>query len=187
VPATVVAPRKPNATKPPAGKAKAERDKRAAELKALEDPTLKNRFKRLSTQNKFVLYTLLTLAILQAASQFTTSYAGIYGAAEWAFGTNPFLQGISPLGYDVAIIVFTIKLFMDREEGLSVRWDWVWIGVLAAISSFANVIHTLKVSTGTTPQQVIIGAVISGASPFLLALTADVAASKVFKKPVVTA
>lgn len=170
-------------TKPPAGRASAERQKRAKELQALEaDASLKNRFVRLSTQNRFVLYTLLVLAFFQAASQFITSYAGIYGAAEWAFGENPLLQGLAPLGYDVAIIVFTLKLFSDREEGNPVGWNWVWIGVLASISAFANVIHTLDVSTATTTEQLVIGAVLSGASPFLLALTVDVVASRVFKK-----
>ena len=168
-------------TKAPAGTAQAKRAARATELNAIADPTLKNRFVRLSTQNRFVLFTLLALAVLQAGSQFITSYAGIAGAAEWAFGENPFLQGISPLGYDLAIIAFTIKLFMDREEGLPVNWDWLWIGVLAGISAFANIVHTLAVSTAVNPVQLIIGGVISGASPFLLALTADVAASKVFK------
>lgn len=174
-------------TRPPAGRAQKEREKRAKQLKRIEaDPTIKNRFVRLSTQNRFVMFTLLTLAAAQAVSQFTTSYAGIYAAAEWAFGVNPLLQALAPLGYDVAIIVFTLKLFSDREEGLSVFWDWVWIAILAGVSAFANVIHTLEVSTAATPQQLITGAVISGASPFLLALTADVAASKVFKKVEVT-
>lgn len=183
LPTAVPALRTPTAkAKAPAGTAQKKRDSRAAELKQIADPALKNRFKRLSTQNKFVLFTLLGLALLQAVSTFTTSYAGIAGAAEWAFGVNPFLQGISPLAYDVAIVAFTIKLFMDREEGLEVKWDWVWIGVLATVSAAANLVHTLAVTTAVAPLQLIVGCIISAGSPFLLALTIDVAASKVFKR-----
>jgi hypothetical protein len=169
-------------TKAPAGRTDAERVKRVKQLKDIEAGATANRFVRFSTQNRFVLYTLLTLATLQALSQFVTSYAGIYAAAEWAFGQNVLLQSIAPLGYDVAIIVFTLKLFSDREEGQSVLWDYIWIGVLAGVSAFANVIHTFDVSTAVTTQQLVIGSIISGASPLLLALTADVAASRVFKK-----
>jgi hypothetical protein len=179
---TAKAAKKPNQTKAPAGRARAGRSRRALELKSAEEDKATGRFVRLSSQNRGVLFTLLTLATLQAVSTFTTSYAGMFGAAEWAFGVNPLLQSLAPLAYDVAIVSFTIKLFMDREEGEPVVWNWIWIGVLALISAGANVIHTLTVSTAETVQQLVIGGIIAGASPFLLALTIEVAASKVFKK-----
>lgn len=169
-----------------AGKAKAQREERATFLASLEyaDQPAEKPFKRLSALQRPVLFLLLALALLQGISTFTTSYSGLYGAAAWAVGNQPFLQSIVPFMYDVAIIAFTVKLFMDREEGEKVRWTWFFITLLAFISAGANIIHTLVVSTATTFPQLVVGGIISGGSPFLLALTIEVAASKVFRRAV---
>jgi hypothetical protein len=55
--------------------------------------------------------------------------------------------------------------------------------VLATISSTANVFHTVSVTTAANLPQLIVGCLISGSAPFLLALVIDVAASKVFVRP----
>ncbi|MBG6106608.1 hypothetical protein [Frigoribacterium sp. CG_9.8] len=168
------------------GRTQVERLKNTIEIENIERLRKEgaNRAPRFSAQHKFVLILLLSLALFMAAASFITSFNGLFGAAAWAIGDKtPWLQVAAPVMFDVAIIAFTLKLFMDREEGVSIRSNWAWIGVLAAVSATANVFHTLTVTTATTLPQLVMGCVISGCSPFLLALVIDVAASKVFKRP----
>lgn len=167
------------------GRTKLDRVKREIELAAIERERKEgaDKYVRFSAQHRVVLVVLLTLAFFMAAASFTTSFTGLFGAAAWAIGDkNPWLQVAAPLMFDVAIISFTLKLFMGREEGISVRADWFWIATLAAVSAAANVFHTLSVTTAQTLPQLIMGCIISGSAPFLLALVVDVAASKVFKR-----
>lgn len=167
------------------GRTKLERVKRDMELATIEREQKESagRAPRFSAQHKYVLVTLLGLAFFMAAASFTTSFTGLFGAAAWAVGDGtPWLQTAAPLMYDVAIVAFTVKLFMDREEGVSVRSDWLWIFALATVSATANIFHTLSVTTAQTLPQLVMGCVISGSAPFLLALVVDVAASKVFKR-----
>lgn len=184
-PAPAPAPAPSRAKKAAATRTKLDRTKRAIELEAIERERKENanKMQRFSAQHKFVLVLLLTLAGLMAAASFITSFTGLFGATAWAVGDAvPWLQAAAPCMYDVAIIAFTVKLFMDKEEGEKVIFDWFWIGLLATVSATANVFHTLTVTTAANPQQLIMGCVISGSAPFLLALVTDVAASKVFKK-----
>lgn len=171
------------------GRTKLDKVRRQIELESIEREQKESagRAPRFSAQHRTVLVILLALAAFMAAASFITSFTGLFGAAAWAIGDKtPWLQAAAPVMYDVAIIAFTLKLFMDREEAVSIRSDWAWIAVLATVSATANIFHTLTVTTATTPAQLIMGCVISGSAPFLLALVVDVAASKVFKKPGVT-
>ncbi|WP_025157244.1 DUF2637 domain-containing protein [Leifsonia aquatica] len=185
-PTTPPATRRAAKKKPAPGRTALERAERAVRLEQLrrEQVDESKKFRRFSAQHIFVLVTLLVLAAFMAAASFLTSFTGLYGAASWAIGDeNPWLKAAAPLMYDGAIIAFTVKLFMDKEEGEKVLWTWVWIAVLASISSVVNIFHTVGVSTATNFPQLIVGCVISGSAPFLLALVVDVAASKVFRKP----
>lgn len=168
------------------GRTKLDKVRRQIELESIERVQKESagRAPRFSAQHRTVLVILLALATFMAAASFITSFTGLFGAAAWAIGdAQPWLQVAAPVMYDVAIIAFTLKLFMDREEGVSVRSDWAWIGVLATVSATANIFHTMTVTTATTLPQLVMGCLISGSAPFLLALVVDVAASKVFKKP----
>jgi hypothetical protein len=168
------------------GRTKVARARDAFEMEklALERAAVSKVAPRFSAQHKNVLIVLLSLAVFMAASSFITSFNGLFGAAAWAIGDqHPWLQVMPPLMYDVAIIAFTLKLFMDREEGASVISTWSWIAVLASVSALANIFHTLTVTTAVTVPQLVMGCIISGGAPFLLALVVEVAASKVFKKP----
>ena len=128
-----------------------------------------------------VMVVLLGLSAILTVSSFTVSFAGLYAAAAWAVGTQPVLQIAAPLMLDVAIITFTLALFVERERGEKVVGTWIAIGVFAVVSSCSNILHTLTVSTATTLAQIIVGAVISGGSPILLAFVSDKVAVKVFK------
>jgi len=139
---------------------------------------------RFSARHKYVLVVLLGLAAFMSIASFSVSFSGLFGAAEWAIGDKtPWLQAAAPLMVDVSIICFTLKLFVNREEGEPVFWTWVWIGVLASVSAASNVVHALSVTTAQTLPQLIVGCVIAGGAPFLLALVIDVAAGLVFQRP----
>jgi hypothetical protein len=116
-----------------------------------------------------------------AAASFYISFSGLYAAAEWAVGPNPPLQFAVPIMLDISIIAFTLALFIERERGEKVAATWVAIGAFTAVSLVANVLHTFVVSTAEDQYQLIIGAVISGGAPLLLAFAVDKIAVKVFK------
>jgi hypothetical protein len=116
-----------------------------------------------------------------AAASFYVSFLGVYEAAAWAVGANPPLQFAVPLMLDLAIVAFTLSLFIERERGEAVWGTWIAIGAFTIVSTFANVAHTFVVTTADTQLQLIIGAVISGGAPVLLAIASDKIAIKVFK------
>ncbi len=140
--------------------------------------------RRFHADTPFVLGLLLFLVALLAAASFYVSFSGLYAAAAWAVGPNPPLQFAVPIMLDVAIVAFTLSLFVERERGDKVRWTWFAIAVFALASATANILHTLEVSTAINMGQLIVGAVISGGAPILLAFSTDKAAVKVFKNAV---
>ena len=146
----------------------------------LQDSTFK-RARRFHADTPFVLGLLLFLVALLAAASFYVSFSGLYAAAAWAVGNNPPLQFAVPIMLDVAIVAFTLSLFVERERGDKVRWTWLAIAIFALASATANILHTLEVSTAINMGQLIVGAVISGGAPILLAFSTDKAAVKVFK------
>lgn len=139
--------------------------------------------RRFHADTPFVLGLLLVLVAGMAAASFYVSFSGLFAAAAWAVGDNPPLQFAVPIMLDIAIVAFTLSLFVERERGERVRWTWVAIGAFAAISATANILHTLVVSTATDNYQLLVGAVISGGAPVLLAFATDKIAIKVFKEP----
>jgi hypothetical protein len=139
--------------------------------------------RRFHADTPFVLGVLLLLVALLAAASFYVSFSGLFAAAAWAVGNNPPLQFAVPIMLDVAIVAFTLSLFVERERGDKVRWTWFAIAVFALASATANILHTLEVSTAINMGQLIVGAVISGGAPVLLAFSTDKAAVKVFKSP----
>lgn len=141
----------------------------------------RRRAKRFHADNPFVLSLLLVLIATMAASSFYVSFFGIYEAAEWAVGPNPTLQFAVPLMLDVAIIAFTLSLFIERERGEKVWGTWVAIGAFTLVSTVANIAHTFVVTTAEDQLQLLVGAVISGGAPVLLAVASDKIAIKVFK------
>lgn len=142
------------------------------------------RARRFHADTPFVLGLLLFLVALLAAASFYVSFSGLYAAAAWAVGPNPPLQFAVPIMLDVAIVAFTLSLFVERERGDKVRWTWFAIAIFALASATANILHTLEVSTAINMGQLIVGAVISGGAPILLAFSTDKAAVKVFKNAV---
>jgi hypothetical protein len=141
----------------------------------------RKRAKRFHADTAFVLVLLLVLITTMAAASFYVSFLGVYEAAAWAVGANPPLQFAVPLMLDLAIVAFTLSLFIERERGERVWGTWVAIGAFTLVSTFANVAHTFVVTTATDQLQLIIGAVISGGAPVLLAIASDKIAIKVFK------
>jgi hypothetical protein len=139
--------------------------------------------RRFHADTPFVLGLLLFLVALLAAASFYVSFSGLYAAAAWAVGDVPPLQFAVPIMLDVAIVAFTLALFVERERGEKVRWTWFAIAVFAIVSATANILHTLEVSTAINLSQLIAGAVISGGAPILLAFSTDKIAVKVFKDP----
>lgn len=137
--------------------------------------------RRFHADTPFVLGVLLVLVGALAAASFYVSFSGLFAAAEWAVGVNPPLQFAVPIMLDVAIIAFTLSLFVERERGSKVWGTWIAISLFALVSATSNVLHTLVVSTATTPWQLLVGAVISGGAPVLLAFATDSVAIKVFK------
>jgi hypothetical protein len=141
----------------------------------------RKRAKRFHADTAFVLVLLLALITTMAAASFYVSFLGVYEAAAWAVGANPPLQFAVPLMLDLAIVAFTLSLFIERERGERVWGTWIAIGAFTIVSTFANVAHTFVVTTANTQLQLIIGAVISGGAPVLLAIASDKIAIKVFK------
>lgn len=139
--------------------------------------------KRIKADSRAVLRLLLFLVSLLAVASFFVSFTGLYAAAEWAVGVNAPLQFAVPVMLDIAIVAFTLALFIERERGEPVLWTWVAIGVFACISAVANILHTLEVSTADTVAQLIIGCIISGGAPVLLAFATEKIAVKVFRSP----
>lgn len=139
------------------------------------------RAKRYHADTPVVMVILLCLVGLLAASSFVVSFTGLYAAAAWAVGDVPWLQFAVPIMLDMAIIAFTVALFVERERGEKVLWTWVSIGVFAAVSATTNILHTLDVTTAVTFPQLLVGAIISGGAPVLLAVVTDKIAVKVFK------
>jgi hypothetical protein len=137
--------------------------------------------KRFHADTTFVMSLLLFLIASMAAASFYISFSGLYSAAEWAVGPNPPLQFAVPIMLDISIIAFTIALFIERERGEKVMGTWFAIGAFTLVSMVANVLHTFVVSTAEDQYQLIIGAVISGGAPLLLAFAVDKIAVKVFK------
>lgn len=137
--------------------------------------------RRFHADTPFVLGVLLFLVAAMAGASFYVSFSGLFAAAAWAVGNNPPLQMAVPIMLDVAIIAFTLSLFVERERGDKVRWTWLAIGAFAAVSAVANILHTFVVSTATDNYQLIVGSVISGGAPVLLAFATDKIAVKVFK------
>jgi hypothetical protein len=151
-----------------------------ARLKLAQERTERSA-KRLYADTPKTLALLLILVAALTVASFTVSFAGLYSAAAWAVGPVPWLQIAVPVMLDVAIVAFTLALFVERERDEPVHFTWVAIGVFAAVSASSNVLHTLAVSTAKTFPQLLIGAVISGGAPVLLAFAADKIAVKVFK------
>lgn len=149
--------------------------------RSVEDKSERKRARRFHADTPFVLGVLLFLVAAMAGASFYVSFSGLFAAAAWAVGDNPPLQFAVPIMLDIAIIAFTLSLFVERERGEKVRWTWVAIASFAAISATANILHTLVVSTATDNYQLIVGAVISGGAPVLLAFATDKIAIKVFK------
>ena len=139
--------------------------------------------RRFHADTPFVLGLLLVLVAGMAAASFYVSFSGLFAAAAWAVGDNPPLQFAVPIMLDIAIIAFTLSLFVERERGDKVRWTWLAIAMFALVSATANILHTLVVSTATDNYQLLVGAVISGGAPVLLAFATDKIAIKVFKEP----
>jgi hypothetical protein len=163
---------------PVASVAKVVTDK--AETPVVSGETYK-KAKRFHADAPAVLSLLLILIASMAAASFYISFSGLYAAAEWAVGPNPPLQFAVPIMLDISIIAFTIALFIERERGEKVLGTWMAIGAFTAVSLVANVLHTFVVSTAEDQYQLIVGAVISGGAPLLLAFATDKIAVKVFK------
>jgi len=138
--------------------------------------------RRFHADTPFVLSLLLFLIASMAAASFYISFSGLYSAAAWAVGDNPPLQFAVPIMLDISIIAFTLALFIERERGEKVLGTWLAIGAFTLVSITANVFHTFVVSTAVDQYQLIIGAVISGGAPLLLAFGVDKIAIKVFKR-----
>ena len=155
--------------------------RRSAKQESEIEAANKRKTKRLHADTPFVLGLLLVLIAALAAASFYVSFSGLYAAAAWAVGDNPPLQFAVPVMLDVAIVAFTIALFVERERGEKVRWTWASIAVFAAVSAYSNVLHTLVVSTAINFPQLLVGAIISGGAPLLLAFATDKIAVKVFK------
>lgn len=137
--------------------------------------------RRFHADTPFVLGVLLFLVAAMAAASFYVSFSGLFAAAAWAVGDNPPLQFAVPIMLDIAIVAFTLSLFVERERKEKVWGTWMAIGTFATVSATANVFHTMQVSTAINIQELIIGAVISGGAPVLLAFATDKIAKRVFK------
>lgn len=141
----------------------------------------RKRARRFHADTPFVLSLLLFLILMMAAASFYVSFWGVYEAAAWAVGPNPPLQFAVPLMLDVAIIAFTLSLFIERERDEKVWGTWLAISAFTIVSAFANVIHAFDVSTAQNQTQLLVGAIIAGGAPVLLAFASDKIAKKVFK------
>lgn len=150
----------------------------------LQDMPSYKKARRFHADTPFVLGVLLFLVAAMAGASFYVSFSGLFAAAAWAVGDNPPLQFAVPIMLDIAIIAFTLSLFVERERGDKVWGTWLAIGAFAAVSATANILHTLVVSTATDNYQLLVGAVISGGAPVLLAFATDKIAVKVFRKAV---
>lgn len=150
-------------------------------LEVFEERMTRKRARRFHADTPFVLGVLLFLIACLAGASFYVSFSGLFAAAEWAVGVNPPLQFAVPIMLDIAIIAFTLSLFVERERGDKVWGTWLAIAVFAAVSATSNILHTLVVSTATNLSQLVVGAVISGGAPILLAFATDKIAVKVFK------
>jgi hypothetical protein len=137
--------------------------------------------RRFHADTPFVLGVLLFLVAAMAGASFYVSFSGLFAAAAWAVGDNPPLQFAVPIMLDVAIIAFTLSLFVERERGERVWGTWMAISIFAGVSAIANIFHTLQVSTAVNVQELVIGGVISGGAPILLAFASDKIAKRVFK------
>lgn len=141
----------------------------------------RKRARRFHADTPFVLSLLLLLILLMAAASFYVSFWGVYEAASWAVGDAPALQFAVPLMLDVAIIAFTLSLFIERERDEKVWGTWLAISAFTLVSAFANVTHAFAVSTAENETQMLVGSVIAGGAPVLLAFASDKIAKKVFK------
>lgn len=141
----------------------------------------RKRARRFHADTPFVLGVLLFLVAAMAAASFYVSFSGLYAAAAWAVGDNPPLQFAVPIMLDIAIIAFTLSLFVERERGDKVWGTWIAISAFALVSATANILHTFVVSTATDNYQLLVGSIISGGAPILLAFATDKIAIKVFK------
>lgn len=137
--------------------------------------------RRFHADTTFVLGLLLFLIASMAGASFYISFSGLYSAASWAVGDNPPLQFAVPVMLDISIIAFTLALFIERERGEKVWGTWLAIGLFTTVSLVANIFHTFVVSTADTQYQLIIGSIISGGAPMLLAFATDKIAKRVFK------
>lgn len=150
-------------------------------LKEPVAPESGRKARRFHADTPFVLGVLLFLVAAMAAASFYVSFSGLFAAAAWAVGDNPPLQFAVPIMLDIAIVAFTLSLFVERERGERVLWTWVAISAFALVSATANILHTFVVSTATDNYQLLVGSVISGGAPILLAFATDKIAIKVFK------
>lgn len=141
----------------------------------------RRRARRFHADTPFVLSLLLILILAMAGASFYVSFWGVYEAASWAVGANPPLQFAVPLMLDVAIIAFTLSLFIERERGEKVWGTWTAISAFTIVSAFANVTHAFAVSTAQNEIQMLVGSIIAGGAPVLLAFATDKIAVKVFK------
>lgn len=137
--------------------------------------------RRFSADTPLVLTLLLVLIAAMAAASFYVSFSGLYAAASWGVGDSPALQFSVPVFLDISILAWTLSLFIKRQRGEGVIGTWFAIGTFAAVSSTANILHTLGVSTATTNYELWVGCVISGGAPLLLALATETIAKLVFK------
>ena len=148
---------------------------------AVTQVSRRKRARRFHADTPFVLSLLLLLILAMAGASFYVSFWGVYEAAAWAVGNNPPLQFAVPLMLDVAIIAFTLSLFIEREREEKVWGTWLAIGAFTIVSAFANVTHAFAVSTAVNSIQMMVGSIIAGGAPVLLAFASDKIAKKVFK------
>lgn len=138
---------------------------------------------RLNIDSIFVLILAVSIVFLLMAASFIASFAAIYDIAEYT-GTPAELRWVFPVYIDLAILGYTIALFIFKRRGTGTARTIAGLIGFALLSVAANVGHTLVYWDGDLSDfRAWIGVALTASAPIAVLLASEEIARLAFSNP----
>lgn len=144
---------------------------------------VKAKTKRLNIDSIFVLVLAVSIVFLLMTASFIASFAAIYDIAEYT-GTPVELRWVFPVYIDLAILGYTIALFIFKRRGTGTARTIAGLIGFALLSVAANVGHTLVYWDGDLSDfRAWIGVALTASAPIAVLLASEEIARLAFSAP----
>jgi hypothetical protein len=138
---------------------------------------------RLNIDSIFVLILAVGIVFLLMTASFIASFAAIYDIAEFT-GTPEELRWVFPVYIDLAILGYTIALFIFKRRGTGTARTIAGLVGFALLSVAANVGHTLVYWDGDlSDYRAWIGVALTASAPIAVLLASEEIARLAFSNP----